>query len=216
MLHTVHYPVLSAGQVPCTLGRGTGVVRLLAVLSTARYSPPGATEGKGTEGHQVLQVPVHSTQAKVRAHTHNATCGASCIRIYVCILVTTHQSYHMTVPCRLYMEPIRLPRASPKTAKCEGVLYCAHSPHSTVPMHRIIPRGFNRGPTYSQGAVCAHGPRAQWQCPSHLVCVCVCAGLWATSHVAVCVYAAVCVGVVQQWVDDQTERRIGAIFTLCT
>ena len=34
MLHTVHYPVLSAGQVPCTLGRGTGVVRLLAVLST--------------------------------------------------------------------------------------------------------------------------------------------------------------------------------------
>ena len=50
----------------------------------------------------------------------------------------------------------------------------------------------------------------------HIWCVCVCAGLWATSHVAVCVYAAVCVGVVQQWVDDQTERRIGAIFTLCT
>ena len=39
----------------------------------------------------------------------------------------------------------------------------------------------------------------------HLVCVCVCAGLWAahSSHVAVCVYAAVRVGVVQQWVDDQ-------------
>ena len=52
------------------------------------------------------------------------------------------------------------------------------------------------------------------------VCVCVQAsGLSIhdiTCDVAVCVYAAVCVGVVQQWVDDQTERRIGAIFTLCT
>ena len=60
MHHTVHYPVLSAGQVPCTLGRGTGIVRLLAVRSTARYDPPGATEGKGTEVHQVLQVPVRT------------------------------------------------------------------------------------------------------------------------------------------------------------
>ena len=69
MLHTVHYPVLSVGQVPCTLGRGTCVVRLLAVLSTARYSPPGATEGKGTEGHQVLQVPVHTVHRLRYGHT---------------------------------------------------------------------------------------------------------------------------------------------------
>ena len=37
MAHTVHYPVLSAGQVSLTLGRGTAVDRLLKVPSTARY-----------------------------------------------------------------------------------------------------------------------------------------------------------------------------------
>ena len=35
--HTVHYPVLSVGQVCSTSGRGTAVGRLLKVLSTARY-----------------------------------------------------------------------------------------------------------------------------------------------------------------------------------
>ena len=60
MAHTVHYPVLSAGQVSLTLGRGTAVDRLLKVLSTARYRAPQATEGKGAEGHQVLQVSVHT------------------------------------------------------------------------------------------------------------------------------------------------------------
>ena len=35
--HTVHYPVLSAGQVSFTFGRGTAVDRLLEVYSTARY-----------------------------------------------------------------------------------------------------------------------------------------------------------------------------------
>ena len=64
MKHVVHYPVLSAGQVLHTLGRGTASDQLLEVVSTARYSPPGATEGKGTEGHQVLQVAVKLTIAE--------------------------------------------------------------------------------------------------------------------------------------------------------
>ena len=60
MLHIVHYPVLSARQVFGTLGRGTAPDRLLKVLSTARYRTPQATEGKGAEGHQVLQVSVRT------------------------------------------------------------------------------------------------------------------------------------------------------------
>ena len=69
MKHVVHYPVLSAGQVLHTLGRGTASDQLLEVVSTARYSPPGATEGKGTEGHQVLQVPVRTVHGLRYGHT---------------------------------------------------------------------------------------------------------------------------------------------------
>ena len=47
MLHTVHYPVLSAGQVSLTFGRGTAVGRLLKVYSTARYGLLDPTEGIG-------------------------------------------------------------------------------------------------------------------------------------------------------------------------
>ena len=60
MRHTVHYPVLPAGLSSYTFGRGTAVDRLLKVLSTARYRAPQATEGKGTEGHQVLKVSVRT------------------------------------------------------------------------------------------------------------------------------------------------------------
>ena len=59
---------------------------------------------------------------------------------------------------------------------------------------------------------------AQEPIAHHLVCVCVCRPIWAahSSHVAVCVYAAV-----REWVWSNNglmirERRIGAIFTLCT
>ena len=71
MKHVVHYPVLSAGQVLHTLGRGTASDQLLEVVSTARYSPPGATEGKGTEGHQVLQVPVRTVHGLRCTGTHS-------------------------------------------------------------------------------------------------------------------------------------------------
>ena len=60
MLQTVHYPVLSSGQVLCTLDRGTALAGLLKVLSTARYRPAKATEGSGTAGHQVPQVSVYT------------------------------------------------------------------------------------------------------------------------------------------------------------
>ena len=46
MLHTVHYPVLSARLVSLTLGSGTVLDRLLEVLSTARYGLSEATGGK--------------------------------------------------------------------------------------------------------------------------------------------------------------------------
>ena len=39
MLHTVHYPVLSAGQVFGTLGRGIALDRLLEVSVQLRYRP---------------------------------------------------------------------------------------------------------------------------------------------------------------------------------
>ena len=68
MAHTVHYPVLSAGQVSSTSGRGTAVDRLLKVLSTARYRAPQATEGKGAGGHQVLQVSVRTVHRPRYGH----------------------------------------------------------------------------------------------------------------------------------------------------
>ena len=71
MRHTVHYPVLPAGLSSYTFGRGTAVDRLLKVLSTARYRAPQATEGKGTEGHQVLKVSVRTVHRLRYGGTHS-------------------------------------------------------------------------------------------------------------------------------------------------
>ena len=72
MQHVVHYPVLSAGQVLHTLGRGTASDQLLEVFSTARYRHICATESVGTEGAQVLQVSVRTVH-RIRYKVHNKT-----------------------------------------------------------------------------------------------------------------------------------------------
>jgi hypothetical protein len=78
MEHVVHYPVLSAGQVFHTLGRGTALARLLKVLSTARYRPAKASEGSGTEGHQVPQVSVYTVHG-LRYGVHDETQHRACV-----------------------------------------------------------------------------------------------------------------------------------------
>ena len=91
MAHTVHYPVLSAGQVSSTSGRGTAVDRLLKVLSTARYRAPQATEGKGTDGHLVLKVSVRTVH-RLR-YGHALTTRPAVRRRFesnVCTLVPAH------------------------------------------------------------------------------------------------------------------------------
>ena len=90
MLHIVHYPVLSAGQVFGTLGRGTALDRLLKVLSTARYRTPQATEGQGAEGHQVLQVSVRTVHRLRYGHALTTQPAGRHVCGFMYILVPTH------------------------------------------------------------------------------------------------------------------------------
>ena len=68
--HTVHYPVLSAGQASLTFGRGTAVGRLLKVYSTARYVLLDPTEGIGI-GSLCLPSPQY------RVYTSKQVSGAA-------------------------------------------------------------------------------------------------------------------------------------------
>ena len=117
MKHVVHYPVLSAGQVLHTLGRGTALDQLLEVVSTARYSPPGATEGKGTEGHQVLQVPVRTVHRLRYGHALQRQPAertvSGCMYVFWCL--HTRAIIWCRV-CRLYGAD-QAPQSLPKDSK---------------------------------------------------------------------------------------------------
>ena len=102
MKHTVQYPVpvLSAGQVSATSGRGTAVGRLLKVLSIARYSPSQVTGGNGTDRATVLKYAVR----RVRCTRYRRVCVSRPVAILrgrpdttlKCVQCYKHISRHNT------------------------------------------------------------------------------------------------------------------------